>query len=110
MVKKTNGFDAKVNALVGRIETLQRTIEIERAACAERCNATRDDIKEIYVEAKEAGIPPKELKQAIKARDLNRKIEALRDKSKDKDTYDQIRFALGDLADTPLGEAATKAA
>jgi uncharacterized protein (UPF0335 family) len=61
----------------------------------------RVDIKDTYDKAKDVGIPIKALKAAIKVKRLEEAMD--QDVSED---YDQIRHALGDLADTPLGQAA----
>jgi hypothetical protein len=102
------GFNPQlVSGYVRRIEALLDDIASERSASMIACKAIRADIGEVLDEAKNAGVPRRELKAAIKARDLARKIEALRDnfEAENRETYDQIRIALGDLADTPLGLA-----
>jgi hypothetical protein len=102
------GFNPQlVSGYVRRIEALLDDIASERSASMIACKAIRADIGEVLDEAKNAGVPRRELKAAIKARELGRKIEALRDgfESDSLETYDQIRLALGDLADTPLGRA-----
>lgn len=107
----TNGFDPDVlSSIVNRIEDVFDDLLSERGSYMVKCKSLREDIANLYDEAKARGIPPKSLKKAVKARDLNRKIEALREDLDlvDRDTYDQIRHALGDLAETPLGEAALK--
>lgn len=44
----------------------------------------------------------------MKTRQLENKLEAIRDglQADEQETFDQIRNALGDLADLPLGQAA----
>lgn len=105
----TNGFDPDVlNSIVGRIEQVFVELDSLRGTYMQDCKSFREDIANLYDEAKARGVPPKSLKKAVKARELNRKIEALREDLDlvDRETYDQIRHALGDLADTPLGDAA----
>lgn len=106
----SNGFDVDVlNSLVGRIEGIKDDIATEKGESMQRCKSMHKDIKDVYKEAKVRGIPPKPLKQAIEARELNRRIEALRTDLADmvdQESYDQIRLCLGDLADTPLGSSA----
>jgi uncharacterized protein (UPF0335 family) len=107
----TNGFDPDVlNSIVSRIESVFDDLLSERGVYMHKCKSLREDIANLYDEAKARGIPPKSLKKAVKARELNRKIDALRADLDmvDQESYDQIRFALGDLADTPLGAAALK--
>lgn len=107
-----NGFDpAVLNSLAERIESIEADIESDKGASMQRWKAMKEDIADIVEEGKARGIPPKPFKKALKARKLNRQIEALRTDLADmvdQESYDQIRFALGDLADLPLGEAALK--
>ncbi|HEX5508772.1 MAG TPA: GapR family DNA-binding domain-containing protein [Pseudolabrys sp.] len=105
----TNGFDPdKVKSFIERIENLQSDIRTVKAENAVRCKTIMDDIKIVLDEAKEDGIPRKELKAVLKARELERRLEETRDNldGESQETFDQIRFALGDLAETPLGGAA----
>ncbi len=107
--RTTNGFDAqKTQSFVDRIEALDRQKESERGAFMATCREIEDDKNEILEEAKGAGIPTKALKRVLKTRALERKVEAIRDALEDdeQDTFDLIRQALGDLQDTPLGQAA----
>lgn len=107
----SNGFDG-AKLFVADIERHFETLESYRGEYMRRCRDVRDLIAQTYDRAKDAGVPKKELKAVIKARELERKIEALRE-NLDEDgaeTFDQIRHALGDLADLPLGDAALKRA
>lgn len=107
-----NGFDpAVLNSLVERIENIEADGETDKGEYMQRCKARKEDIADIIEEGKARGIPPKPFKKALSARKLNKKIEALRADLADmvdQESYDQIRHALGDLADLPLGEAALK--
>lgn len=107
-----NGFDpAVLNSLAERIENVEAEGESDKGAYMQRCKARNEDIADIVEEGKARGIPPKPFKKALRARKLNKKIEDLRadlDDMVDRESYDQIRHALGDLADLPLGEAAMK--
>lgn len=108
--KHGNGFDPdKCKSFVDRIESLHADIASEMSAALNACKQIHGDIKIVYQEAKdEAGIPKKALKRVIKVRALERKAEEMREEleGEDQDSFDQIRHALGDLADTPLGQAA----
>lgn len=104
-----NGFDALTTTrFVQRIESLLGDIDSERGRFMRKAKSLREDVRSVFDEATNAGIPRRELRTAIKARALGYKIEKLReDMDEDRrETYDQIRQALGDLADTPLGQAA----
>jgi len=104
------GFDkSQVKSFVERIESLHADIATEMAEALNRCKAIHGDIKLVYDEAKDtAGIPKKALKRVVKARSLERKAAEVREELEgdDQHSFDQIRLALGDLADLPLGQAA----
>jgi uncharacterized protein (UPF0335 family) len=98
-----NGFDPKdVQKFVGSIMGCLAHIGELHASIAGDVASLRADIKDSYEKAKDAGIPIKALKAAVKVK----RIEAAMEQDV-ADDYDQIRHALGDLADTPLGRAAT---
>lgn len=69
----------------------------------------RASIAECYERAKDSGVSKAALKAVIKTRQLEKKIDGLRENlvedGLDND-YDNIRLALGDLAELPLGQAA----
>lgn len=108
---RTNGFDPdKLQNYLERIESLHADIATEMATALNACRQIHGDIKQVYQEAKdEAGVPKKALKKVVKARALERKAAECREELEgdDQDSYDLIRHALGELADTPLGQAAT---
>jgi uncharacterized protein (UPF0335 family) len=100
--------EAKTRDFVERIENLHADIASIMGEALLRCRGVHDDIKIVYQEAKdEAAIPKKALKKVIKARALEQKARAVREdlEAEDQDSFDRIRLALGDLADTPLGAA-----
>jgi len=105
----SNGFDPEVvkNA-VDRVENIEAEMLKEKMAWMSKCKAHKSDINLVLDEAKEKGVPKKELKSVLKARELEAKAQAARDNLEpdEQDTHDQIRFALGDLDQTPLGDAA----
>lgn len=106
----TNGFDA-AKQFVSDIERHFKTLETYRGEYMARCKSVRELITQSYDRAKDAGIPKRELRAVIKTRELERKIESLREELEDgAETFDAIRVALGDLADLPLGDAALKRA
>jgi uncharacterized protein (UPF0335 family) len=97
---------------VQRIEQLLDDIATLRAENAERCEIIREEVKEIYLDAREAGLAIKPLKALIRVRELSRKQHAVR-KKLDPDQlseFEQLVEALGEFAETPLGEAAVLAA
>lgn len=104
-----NQVDAKkAIRFVGEIERLEKQIDSERGKFMKRCQEIRGSIDGVMDEAKDAGIPKKELKKVVQARKLEARADALREELEpdEIETYDQIRVALGDYEDTPLGQAA----
>jgi uncharacterized protein (UPF0335 family) len=107
----SNGFDkAVVGRWVGEIERHFETLASYQGEYMSRCRPVRESIAACYDTAKGAGIPPKELRAVIKERKFLRQIEANREKLEEdqQETLDQIKHALGMVADLPLGEAALK--
>ena len=83
---------AQIKSFVERIERLEE----EKATIA-------GDIRDVYAEAKGAGLLPKALRQVIRERKQDRaEREALAA------IVEEYRAALGDLASLPLGEAAIR--
>ncbi len=79
------------------IERIERLEEEKRSTAA--------DIKEVYAEAKGTGFDTKIMRQLVKLRRMDK------DDLDEQETLLEIyKRALGMLADTPLGEAALKAA
>lgn len=108
-----NGFNPKkVKGYVGRVENLEDQIASLRGKFMAECKGFREDIKSVLDEAKDDGIAKKALKRVLQTRNHERKIEDLREELEpdEQDTYDMLRHALGDLADTALGAAAAERA
>ncbi|MDP2618591.1 MAG: DUF2312 domain-containing protein [Hyphomicrobiales bacterium] len=107
--KQTNGIDADMaKAFIERIENLEGQIDSERGSYMQKAKTIREDIKEVIIEAKDEGIPSKALKAMVKDRRYDRKKAELA-AGLDIDegaAFEQMKEALGPLADTPLGEAA----
>lgn len=111
--KPTNGYDSdQVKSYLDRIANLKEEIASTMGSAMRECKSLRDDIKDIYAEAKANGIPLKALKAEVKLRELDQekaKIIAGLDEE-DESSLEQIQEALGDFASSPLGEAVLKAA
>jgi hypothetical protein len=108
-----NGFDpAIVMRFVTDIERYEEAMASKQGEYMAYCKGQRELINAALDRAKDAGVPKKELKAALKIRKLKRKIEDVCDdlEEDERETLDMIRSALGDLADTPLGMAAAGAA
>lgn len=108
---QTNGPNPeRTKECVDRIENLLAKKDGLHMDYMAECSVIAGDIKDIYTEAKSAwGIPTRALKTVIKSRIMERKLDALRNdlEGDDQESFDQIRHALGDLADLPLGEVVT---
>jgi hypothetical protein len=100
--------DEVVRDHVHRVENLIDELASEKGRYMQAARSIRDGIKRVIVEAKDAGIPRREFKAVIKARSLEHRLAEVRDELEPDEvqTFDQIRHALGDLADLPLGRAA----
>lgn len=79
------------------IERIERLEEEKRALAA--------DIKEVYAEAKVTGLDPAIMRKIVRERRMDKD-----DLDEQETLLDIYRRALGMLADTPLGEAAMRAA
>ena len=72
-----NSLEGKAEAYLARIETLLSDIDSERGTYMARCKELREDISEIYVEAKDNSVPVKALKGIVKHRQLKKKQDAI---------------------------------
>lgn len=96
-------------AYVTRIETIEAEIERETKEFKDTVLAPlKSDVKSIYDEVEGAGLTKKSIKAVVSARKKRRQADLLRERLDiaDRDTFDNIRLALGDLAELPLGKAA----
>ncbi len=108
--RRGNGFVPELTQrLVSAIEAHLEELGDLASAHKEACHGVRELIGGVYEAAKEAGIPKAELKAVVKERVLRRKMEACRgdlDDMERRETFDQLKLALGMLSDMPLGETA----
>lgn len=72
-----NTVEGKAKVYLERIENVLAELDSERGEYMANCRALRDDIKEIYSEAKDAGVDKKALKGLVDWRILERKQEKL---------------------------------
>jgi hypothetical protein len=109
----SNGFDPTiVQRFVKEIEKHKETLLSYQGSYMKQCRDVRDMIKKAKELAKGEGIPTKQLNALLKERDLQRKLEGIREDFEDQedlDTYDQLKEALGDFGELPLGAAALDA-
>jgi hypothetical protein len=93
---------------MGRVRQLYADLEDERTKYQNIAKEIRADIGDLIAEAEGAGIPSRAFMAVIKYDRLRDKLDQVRGdlKPSEAETFDQIRLALGGLADTPLGRAA----
>ena len=70
-------MEARAKPFLDRIESVLDQLDSERGEYMAACRTLRDDIKEIYEEAKNAEVPKKALKGLVSWRILERKQEKL---------------------------------
>lgn len=90
----SSASDDRLRLLIERVERLE-----------EEKKGIADDIRDVYAEAKAVGYDPKIMRQIVRLRKMD--TDDRREMEMILDTY---KAALGMLADTPLGEAAIRAA
>ena len=105
----SNGYPkGKVKDYVSRWENVQEDIQTAHMAYMTKVGRLKEDQSDILEEAKSNGIPRRALKKVLKTRELQRKVEAIREdlEGDEVDQYDLLRHALGDLDDDTVKEAA----
>lgn len=105
-----SGMDPeRLKHLVDFVEEQEQKIASIMGEAMAQAKAHRGHISDALKDAKKAhGVPVGELRAVIKVRSLERKAKAARDDLDlaERETFDQIRHAIGDLEGTPLGDAA----
>jgi len=109
---KPRTANSPATKFIERIENLNKQLDEIKSEHMLKCKDVRADIKQVLDEAKAEGYTKAVIKAVVKARALERKAGEAREDLDiaDRDTFDVIRHALGDYADTPLGAAALDAA
>lgn len=107
-----NSIEGIAKPFVERIENLNKDLDKLRANYMNECKQVREDIKLVVGEAADKGVAKKALKGIVKYRALERKKNAIADgiAIADQSQFETLVAALGQLGDTPLGEAAKAAA
>lgn len=102
-----NSVEGRSAPYLERIENLLTELDSMRGKYMSECKAVREDIKEIYTEARDNGVPSKALKGLVKYRQLERKQKAIADglDGDEQAAYENLVEALGEL-----GAAAARAA
>lgn len=99
MALAKNSIEGKSEPFLKRIETLHEDAESAKGTYMAECKERRADVKEVYTEAKDAGIPVGALKGLVKKRQLQRKADAIPDGLEPDEAriYESLVEALGDL-------------
>lgn len=109
----SNSFKTEeLKSYISRIENIDTEIASETGTFMASVKSLKEDKKEIFAEAKDKGLPIRALKAELKLRALDRdkaKVVAGLEED-DRENLELIQEKLGDLASTPLGAAAMKAA
>lgn len=107
MTLAKNSMEGKAEAFLKRIENLHADAEEAKGVYMNECKERREDIKQVYTEAKDAGVPLKALKGLVRRRQLLRRAEAIPAglDIDEQSAYSQLVEALGEL-----GMAAARAA
>jgi len=102
-----NTLEARAAKFLKRIENCNGDLDSMRGEYMADCKHVRAQIKDIYAEAKDAGVSPRALKGLVKHRQLTRKQERIAadmDETDDAAAYAELIDKLG-----PLGLAAAQA-
>lgn len=106
----SNGYGVGLKQFLGRYEALQDDIDAILSAAKDECEPARQDQAQIVKDAADAGYSKKEFKTVLRKHRLEKRLARVADSldANQKETYEQMLHALGELADTPLGAAALK--
>jgi uncharacterized protein (UPF0335 family) len=113
LAKPTNGFDGAVlKDFIARVETIEDEIASDMGAALSAAKVKRSEISDVIVEARESGIPSKALKLelALRKKDREKARLSVHADEATRETHEEMRAALGDLASLPLGVAAVRQA
>jgi uncharacterized protein (UPF0335 family) len=103
----TNTIKETAKPFVERIENLHADLETKRGTYMAECKVVREDIKQVYIDAKDAGCDPTAIKSYVKSCELERRKQEIA-AVLEPDTaasYEQLIDAFG-----PLGIAAARSA
>jgi uncharacterized protein (UPF0335 family) len=105
MTLMANSLEGKAENYLRRIQNLLDDLESEKGSYMARCKPIREDIDDIYVEAKENGLPKKVMKDLVddERAEKKRRSRCAKHDIDEAAIYDELREKLG-----PLGAAAAK--
>jgi uncharacterized protein (UPF0335 family) len=108
-----NGYDgAKLMGFVRRVEAVQAEIDTIMANAQDACEPHRQDIAQIRKDAAEEGFSKKEFATVLRKRRLEQKLEHVADSLDEpqRESFEMMMEALGQLVGTPLGDVVTNGA
>jgi uncharacterized protein (UPF0335 family) len=105
---KNRASPEEAASFVDKFEEFEAKVLESKMAHLERCRKIRQEQKELLDDAKSQGVAKQVVRNVVKARELERKAKALEEDLEDdnREMFIDIRKALGDFADSPLGAAA----
>lgn len=108
--KAANSKGGQLRQLLDRIANVQKEIDGVMDAAKGECSPLREDIAAIKKEANEKGFSRKEFNALVRKDRLERQIKAIPSQldADQQDRYEDMLHALGELAETPLGQAAAE--
>lgn len=101
----SNTFDkAVVQSLVNRLEDCADDIDSERGKFMSACKVIRERMNDLFTEADARGVPKKELKALIQAREKSKQARGIIAKldADRQETAAMLAEAFGDARDLPL--------
>ena len=93
-----------------KVMHIKEQLDTEKGEYMKRCKVLRDEMKDVFSDAKNAGVPLKPLKEALKRFELERKAANCGD-GLDALEIDDFKFifdSITDFAGTPLGKTVAK--
>ncbi len=106
-----NPYDGeKLKGFLDRIRNKMDDMESEKGAFMSAQKRHREDIKTIFEQASNAGIPTKEFKLKVKDLELEARRDAIRAglEPDQLTTFELLEQALGEFVGTPLGQSAIR--
>jgi hypothetical protein len=108
----SNGFDQLVRNLISEIDEQDAELASLQGSYMESCKGPRAQIKEIKGRAKEEGVNMPAFNELLaqhrEDRAAQKRMAAM--EPDDREAFDLLEQTLGELRDTPLGEAALRKA
>ncbi len=103
-----NSVEGKSAPFLARVENRLTELERMKGEYMAACKGVREEIKEIYTEAKDADVPTRALKGLVKYRQLAKKQDAIADTIAEDEVseFEMLVEALGEFGTTELGQAA----